>query len=220
MNIIKKLLGLFTAVRAVSHKPMTQDDKDLIQAAKDGNLSEVKRLLDKGTEIDARTDSGATALMWACVAGDREITKMREIAKMLITKGADVNARDAYGGSALTDAIYWGSLGIAQLLLDNGTDVNVKREGITALMWAIQRGYQQTTQALIDKGAEIDARDDGGETALIWASYFGRLAVVQALLAKGAKVNAKSKKGITALILASQKGHRDVGELLIKAGAK
>jgi ankyrin repeat protein len=74
-------------------------------------------------------------------------------------------------------------------------------------------------QALLDKGAEVNAKDKGGDTALMEAAFKGHLPVLQALLDKGAEVNAKTKGGVTALDLAS-KGHTEVANLLRRAGAR
>ena len=57
-------------------------------------------------------------------------------------------------------------------------------------------------QALLAKGADVNAKMNNGATALIQASRKGYDAIVQALLVKGADVHAKTKSGATALIQA------------------
>jgi len=64
--------------------------------------------------------------------------------------------------------------------------------------------------ALLVKGAEVNAKASDGYTALLWASENGHSEVVKALLAKGAEVNAKTNNGATALMAASQNGHSEV----------
>jgi uncharacterized protein len=53
-------------------------------------------------------------------------------------------------------------------------------------MWASEKGHVDVVQALLAKGAEVNAKNNNGATALIWASIQGHVDVVQALLAKGA----------------------------------
>ncbi|MGB6373780.1 MAG: ankyrin repeat domain-containing protein, partial [Methylocella sp.] len=67
------------------------------------------------------------------------------------------------------------------------------------LINAALRGDAAAVQALLAKGADVNAKMPFGWTALITASKFARLDVVQALLAKGADVNAKRIDGETAL---------------------
>ena len=67
-------------------------------------------------------------------------------------------------------------------------------------MMASQQGHLDVVQALLAKGADVNAKDNDGATALMLASQNGHLDVVQALLAKGADVNAKANDGVTALI--------------------
>jgi hypothetical protein len=74
-------------------------------------------------------------------------------------------------------------------------------------------------QALLAKGAEVNAKEEHGMTALMAASFKGHLDIVQALLAKGADVNAKASDGTTALDAAAQGGHADIRALLVQAQA-
>ena len=78
------------------------------------------------------------------------------------------------------------------------------------LIKAASDGNADAVQALLAKGADIDAKDDLGRTALIVASEHGHLDAVQTLLAKGADVNAKANTGFTALMAACVMGHVDV----------
>jgi WD40 repeat protein/ankyrin repeat protein/serine/threonine protein kinase len=85
----------------------------------------------------------------------------------------------------------------------------------SALRMASQEGNLDLVQALLAKGANVNARRKDGATALMMASEKGHLAVMQVLLDKGAEVNAKTDKGVTALNLASFKGRLDVVQALL-----
>ncbi len=62
-------------------------------------------------------------------------------------------------------------------------------------------------QLLLDKGANIEAKDTDGWTPLMSAAVNGHEAVVQLLLGKGANIEAKDEDGWTPLLLAAEKGH-------------
>ena len=76
------------------------------------------------------------------------------------------------------------------------------------------------TRALIDAGADINAKDEAGSTALMVASEYGRTEIVKLLIAAGADVNIKNELGWTALMWASRWGRKETVKLLIDAGAK
>ncbi len=96
-----------------------QIERDLLRAAKSGNTAEVQRLLDVGDKVDETGEYG-TALMYASQEGHPEICKL------LIEKGADVNAQTKEGTTALMWASMAGSPDIAKLLIKAGADVNAR----------------------------------------------------------------------------------------------
>ena len=98
----------------------------------------------------------------------------------LITKGADVQANDDDGGTALHCAAMWGTERhneAAQLLITNGADVNAKNnEGETPplrLHLAAMGGRKETAQLLFTNGADVTAKDDDGKTPLDYAEKKG-----------------------------------------------
>jgi len=85
-----------------------------------------------------------------------------------LTGGADVNAKDAFGRTALDAASQRGDLDVVQALLAKGADVNAKdNNGLTALMLASPSGRVDVVQALLAKGADVNAKGNNGLTALI-----------------------------------------------------
>jgi ankyrin repeat protein len=84
----------------------------------------------------------------------------------------------------------------------------------TALYLMAACGHEAVVQLLLEKGADVDAKDNDGGTALHKTAGSGHEAVVRLLLEKGADVDAKSNDGWTALHWAAESGHEAVVQLL------
>ena len=190
------------------------DVQEFLEACKQGNIEDVKRLLEQNVDVNAKDNYGQTALMLAEGEGHTEIVEI------LIDNGADVNAKDIYGKTALMWAAINGHTEIVEILIDNGADVNAKdNDGQTALMLAEGEGHTEAAKLLIDNGADVNAKDDDGLTALMLAANRGHTEIVEILIDNGADVNAKDNDGQTALMLAEGEGHTEAAKLLIDNGA-
>ena len=76
----------------------------------------------------------------------------------LLFKGAEVNAKDKGGGTALIYMSEGGNVNIVKVLIEKSAEVNAKDNfGRTALMIASLNGHADIIKILIDKGAEINA---------------------------------------------------------------
>ena len=141
--------------------------------------------------------------------------------RALLAKGADVQARDAAGRTALMYAAENGDPTTVQALLTNGADVNARDwQGWTALLYAAENGDITTVQTLLEHKAHVNAKSEGsGWTALMSAAARGRLSVVQALLASGAEANSRDKDDQTALLMAVQQGYTAIVQALLEGGA-
>jgi len=84
------------------------------------------------------------------------------------------------------------------------------------LLNACWLGDFKKVKQLLEKGADVNARDEDGWTALIKASYNGYEGIAELLIEYGADVNAQNKYGDTALIYACWNGHKEVAELLLE----
>lgn len=119
-----------------------------------------------------------------------QVVKKDRSAKVieLIKKGADVNAKDKAGRSALYIASGDGSIKTVNALLDKGADVNAKSPtDKTALMAAAQFGWPEVVKALIAKGADVNAKTKNGKTALDIAKDNEHPKIVEILKSHGAK---------------------------------
>src|SRR5205823_13391468 len=112
---------------------------------------------------------------------------------------------------------------IVNALLAAGADPNLHehRGGMTALMFAARQRQTAMVQALIEHGAEVNARSKGGLTVLMHATSGGSPEVVKLLLAHGADLTAREyEKGYTALAIARACRRPVIVRLLTAAGAK
>ena len=140
--------------------------------------------------------------------------------RALLAAGAEVNAMQPDGTTALHWAAYHNDTPTAELLVQEGADVNARnRYGTSPLSLACTNGNGRLVKLLLDAGAEPNAALDGGETVLMTAARTGDLESVEALLAAGADVNATERNSQTALMWAAAEGHAPVAEALIGAGA-
>lgn len=148
--ILRALLGKGADVNA--------KDKDgntaLLEASFMGRTSDVVALLDNGADVNATNKHGYTALMLALqgidVAEQKSLLGRRMASKQdytvvvrsLSANGANVNAKDNNGSTALIRAVQVGDAKITSLLIQNGADVNAKNnKGQTALMYAYAFAY-------------------------------------------------------------------------------
>ena len=139
----------------------------------------------------------------------------------LLKRGADVNAQQADGATALQWAAYRGDAGLAELLLKAGAKPGLaNHDGATPLWLAAARGDAAVIRALLKGGADANEQLPLGRRPLMLAARSGNLDAVHALLDHGADVNAsETERGTTALMQAADQGHAEVLMELIQHGA-
>ncbi len=143
-----------------------------------------------------------------------------EKAKQLLARGANANATNSDGWSALMVAASKGHSGIVSLLLEKGARVNEKNpKGQTPVMFASHWGHAGVVKLLIDGGADVNAPMANGWTPLIDAVQMERPAVVKLLIEAGADVKGKTRDGWTALMAAAYTNQTEVAGLLIDKDA-
>jgi hypothetical protein len=133
----------------------------------------------------------------------------------LIAKGADVNAIDKYGSSALMWAVFRGQLEICKLLVAHGAHVNARDAAAnTSLMWAVREGSLEICKFLIAHGADLYVQDKFGETPLILAgsehlNAFRNLEEICKLLIK--EMIKQEKKQARTVLYQTMKVHKGMG---------
>jgi len=170
----------------------------------------VKFLIAHGADVNERDRDGWTPIMTAAYCDDPEDVKV------LASHGADPNAVSAQKLTALGVAAQYGKDKAALALIEVGADPGrpVGDGGYTPLMLASANDAQALAQALLNKGADVNAKNSGGVTALMMAAANGRADMVSLLVKAGADVKAQTERGETALSIARDKGDQKVIKLL------
>jgi ankyrin repeat protein len=177
---------------------------DLPQAAQEGDLDAVRRLLDLGLPLHAVDAQGCTALLRACGGGHLALVQL------LLERGADPALPSRSGATCVSAALSMKHDAVLQALLARGADPNQSLPGgITPLMVAAALGQAKGVQALLAHGADAGAADGEGGTALHAAAQYGFAArdrtrvvpVWEALLSTGAEPDAANDAGYTPLLL-------------------
>jgi uncharacterized protein len=145
-----------------------------------------------------------------------------DVAESLLKAGADVNAVDCDGNSALVFAVAQGSAALVQLLLHHGADINaVYEHGKNALFIAACGGHVHLLELLVQRGLSVTAVDDKGTTLLMTATSGGHPSAVEWLLQRGLAVNAGNDDDYTPLYYVNMSDRDDsaIAELLLANGA-
>jgi ankyrin repeat protein len=146
--------------------------------------------------------------------------KNKGLARTLLDGGADVNAAQVDGMTALHWAVYHDDAETAAQLVRKGANVNAaNRYGVPPLSLASTNGNAELVKLLLEAGANANASLQGGETVLMTASRAGSVEAVKALLAHGANPNARERLDQTALMWAAAEGHAPIVRALIDAKA-
>jgi ankyrin repeat protein len=184
-------------------------------AAYRGDIDKVRSILEKGTNVDVRDKAGHTSLFYAASAGQLHVIEF------LISKGADVNAKDNRGGEM--PLFYAGDAGwkkVVELLIVKGADINARGDlGGSALESAAWLGRGDVAELLITKGADVNIRDDWGYIPLHAAACTGLVEIAERLIAKGNDINAKTEWGETPLQSAMWDSQIQMVKFLISKGA-
>ncbi len=177
-----------------------------------GNTKEVQALIRSDTNHVISTEDLNEALF---AANDREMLRL------IIALGADINAQREGGYTLLMDAVLVGDEDLSRELVEKGANVNaVNTVGRTALRYAVHYGLFETVKLLVNEGANINSQDVTGFTPLMQAVSRNYEKIVKYLIDKGADVNIKDNMGNTALYYANKNKNIEIIEILKQSGAR
>ena len=166
-----EILKLLLKAGAAADSANPEGQTALLAVARTGNVEAALLLLEFGAKVDARENwGGQTALMWASAR------RHPEMMKLLISKGADVNAR-----------------GIARdyqrHVTAEGRPKNLDSGGFTPLLYAARENCVACVKVLLDHGADIDLPDPDGVSPLQVAIMNANWDLARQLILAGADVN-------------------------------
>jgi ankyrin repeat protein len=177
--------------------------------------------------VDAVVALAAVLLMTGSVAeapvADAAMREDVDAVRALLQGGADVNAAQGDGMTALHWAAEHGHVDLTDMLIYAGANLGpTTRVGAyTPLMVGARAGQGAIVGHLLEAGADVDSRTATGVTALHLAAGSGSAEAVSALLDHGAEVDAKEVRWAqTPLMWAADRGRTEAAKLLILAGAE
>jgi len=136
---------------------------------------------------------------------------------MLLNRGADPDAADEGGMTALMHAAESGDLKMMQLLVLNGADPDLTRmERTTPLMIAVLNQQFEAAHYLLQKGADPDARDDYAATPLLYAAAVNDYQIADLLLFYGASDTIGDRAGNNPLMTAVFFNHIETADVLLQ----
>ena len=158
----------------------------------------------------------------AAPVADAAMAKDAAAVRALLKQGADVNAAQGDGMTALHWAASSGDLELVQMLMYAGANLRAatRLNGYTPLFLAGREGQAAIIETLLKAGAEADVRSSTGSTPLMLAAAAGSVEAVRLLLDAGADIKAReTARGQTALMFAAAYNRVGAVELLAQRGA-
>jgi ankyrin repeat protein len=211
--------------------------KAFFDAIRSGDLAQARALLDADSSlVNARNESGVSALLFSIYTGRREIREL------LLASGATMDLHEAAaagefdrvrqsvqrdpslassfspdGFPVFALACFFGHLQTARFLADHGADLHAVASngtGYNALTAAVAAGHTEIVRWLLERGLDANYRYGPGYSSLLTAAANGHLEILKLLLTHGADPHATTNDGKSAIALATERNHASVADFL------
>jgi len=171
-------------------------------------LDAIAWLLENNAADDETTGLNPRLPLHLAAEGGNEVA-----VQLLLGRGANIEARDIRGWTALQRASFRGHKAIVQLLLKEGAEIEARNKiGSTALTLASQYGHKEVVKLLLlDPRVDVNSCDNDGDTPILLASWQGHIDIVELLLeVPGVDLHRRNKSGDTAISLARQEARSGI----------
>jgi len=169
--------------------PDTRGCTPLYWACQQGYDRIVRRLIERGADVNVRDHEGSSPLR-AAVFQNRVA-----IVELLLSAGADPNIKHGDGSTPLHAAAEVGDVRIVELLLARGADINARHAYGEPIYAAAEKNQTPVVSYLLEKGADIHVQHRQRETLLHALAFQGHDGLVVELINKGMDVNARNSEG-------------------------
>jgi ankyrin repeat protein len=229
---------------------MTDTKSDYFSAIQKGDAATVSELFRNDPKLlNAKSQNGMSGVITAMYYGQKEIAellasngavldifdasalgKTKRVTELLNEDSKLMNSFSADGFTPLHLAVFFRNYDAAKLLISKGANVDAVAKNsmrVAPLHSAAAGNEPRIVKLLIECGADVNAKQQGGYTALHAAAQSGNVEMAEFLIEHGANINSKTEDGRTPLAIAKEesreagrKEDRDaVGKLLVQHGA-
>ncbi|MDH5655085.1 MAG: ankyrin repeat domain-containing protein [Spirochaetia bacterium] len=222
----RRILRAFGCLEDVKHERALDQFMD---KCKEGNLEAVKAFVSLGVDVNFREDSSKEMPLTRATEGNHP-----EIIEFLIKSGAQINARDDGGDTALMTAINWNHPEAAEKLLEMGADPDIPDNYqniplVQNLETAIEdkdegkkkkvETRKKITDILLEGGADPNAEAVSRDSMLHFALSKGKKNLLLKCLSYKGNPNLSDKSGSTLLMIAAAEENQKMVSLLLENGA-
>jgi hypothetical protein len=169
---------------------------NILEAAKQGNVTEIAKLLKSGVDVNFRDQGQETALHYAAEKGHVKAIEF------LLEKGADISATTILGDTPLHTAVLYNQTQATEKLLEKEANANAKdKTGLTPVHIASQHAYHEALKLLLKYEGDVNASNQDGRTPLHAAALgvskgSSTLKTIEYLLEQGAKYSIQDVEGL------------------------
>jgi len=237
----------FSAVTAMRANSAQKDvnmtsSQDFLSLVTQGDAAKVKELLKQDPSLARVTDKdGISAILKAVYYNKKDVAealvaarndldifeasavgKTQRVADLIKKDPSLVNAFAVDGFYPLGLAVFFRHPETVKILLDAGADVNAQARNkmkVRPIHAAAAAAQIEVTRSLIERGADVNERQEAGFTPLHEAAGSGKIEFARLFLDHGGDVNAKTDDGKTPLTLAMEAGQEKMVKFLRERGA-